>query len=294
MAIFNRQTVARLIKTNALRKGLLGGHPLWRAVWVAQLLRKGWSRISKGGEAPVTFSEPLSEGTAWTLVHVPEDSKRGRGDGRKFVVGPKRARPRATALAGPALSAVGAKILEAPSAERINAILGQDVVADPPLSRGAQRRLARAEKRRAKATAKAAKAQAKVDAAASKADARAAATQAKADAKAAAAQAKLDAKAAAAQAKLDAKAKKQAERADAKAAKAQARAETSRRAAKRATKSDAKAAKRATKSDAKAAKRAAKSDAKGNAKAAKRQAKAAESTMSEPVVQAHDQVDGAP
>ena len=123
MALINRQTIIRLIRTNALRKGLFGGHPLWRAVWVFQLLRKGWNRISKGGEAPVTFSEPITEGTAWTLVHVPENSKRGRGDGRQLVVGPKRARPRATALAGPALSAVGAKILEAPSAQRILSLI---------------------------------------------------------------------------------------------------------------------------------------------------------------------------
>ena len=56
MAIFNKQTALRLIKSNALRKGLLGGHPLWRAIWVANLLRQGWSRISKGGEAPVSYT----------------------------------------------------------------------------------------------------------------------------------------------------------------------------------------------------------------------------------------------
>ena len=266
MAIFNKQTAIRLIKSNALRKGLLGGHPLWRAIWVFNLLRSGWARISKGGEAPVTFSEPLGEGTAWTLVHVPEDSKRGRGDGRKLVVGPKRARPRATALVGPALSAVGAKILEEPSAERINAILGEEVVSDAPLSRGARRKVAKADKRTAKSEAKAAKAQAKADEAAAR-------VQAKADA----ATAKVQAKDAKVQARLDAKAAKSARQAEAKAAKAQAKADT--KAAKSAQQAEAKAAKAQAKADTKAAKAAeaqAKAGAKAqaSARAAKRDAKA--------------------
>lgn len=276
MAIINRQTIARLVKTNALRKGLLGGHPLWRAVWVLQLLRSGWSRISKGGEAPVTFSEPLAEGTAWTLVHVPENSKRGRGDGRQLLVGPKRARPRATALAGPALSAVGSKILEAPSAERINAILGENVVSDPPLSRRARRKAARADKRSAKAAAKAAKAQSKADAAAAKA-------QAKVDAADAKVQARRDAKAAKVQARSDAAAAK----ADAKAAKAQARSHE--KAAKKARKH----AKRTKPSE--PSRRQVNKQAKADKRAAKAESKAVvRSEAAEQILDALDEIDVAP
>lgn len=244
MAIINRQTISRLVKTNALRKGLLGGSPLWRAIWVAQFLRKGWSKVSKGGEAPVTFSEPLTEGQAWTLVHVPEESARGRGEGRRLLVGPKRRLPRATAIAGPALSAAGAKILEAPSAERINAILGENVVSDLPLSRRARRAAKRDAKRSAKANAKTAKAHAKTAERKVKADRKVAAAEATADAKTAKHTAKASAKTAAANAKADAKETKRKAKADSKVAAAQVKSEA--KAAKRSAKADAKVAKSQT------------------------------------------------
>ncbi len=218
MALVNKATAARLIRSNALRKGLLGGSPFWRAVWLFSFLRRRWNKVSKGGEAPITFTEPLKEGQAWALVHVPEDSARGRGEGRKMLVGPRRARPRATALAGPALSAIGAKILEAPSAERVNQILGESVVEDAPPSRAQRRASRKAEKAAAKAEAAAAKVIAKDDATAARAQAKADAAAAKAAEKSSNAQAKADArdvkaaeKAAKAQARVDAReAKKQA------------------------------------------------------------------------------------
>ena len=293
MALINKATIVRLIKTNALRKGLLGGHPLWRAIWVFQLLRKGWSKISKKGEAPITFSESIDEGTAWTLVHVPEDSTKGRGEGRKLLVGPKRARPRATALAGPALSTIGAKILEAPSAERINAILGEEVVQDAEPSRRAKRAAKKLSKQEAKtaakldkaqikivkaddkALAKATKQQAKVDAVVAKADAKDAAKIAKQQAKVDALAAKADAKAATQKAKADAQASKLEARAAATSAKAEAKAAKSSAAAEaKAAKAEAKAAKsRAAKAEAKAAKKAEAKAAKS--RAVKAEAKAA-------------------
>ena len=273
MALLNKATVARLIRSNALRKGLLGGSPFWRAVWVVSFLRRRWNKVSKGGEAPITFTEPLKEGEAWTLVHVPEDSARGRGEGRKLVLGPRRARPRATALAGPALSAIGAKILEAPSAERINQILGETVVEDPPPSRAQIRATKKAQKVQAKADAAAAKADAKDAAARARNRARIEAEASKAAAKAAKAQVKVDKrdakaanKAAAAQAKVDKRDAKAANKAaaaqaktDAKEASAAAKAaEAERKAAERAARS--RKAKKAAKAEARAAKNAAASE----------------------------------
>lgn len=242
MALVNKATIARLIRSNALRKGLLGGSPFWRAVWLFSFLRRRWNKVSKGGEAPITFTEPLEEGQAWALVHVPEDSARGRGEGRKMLLGPRRARPRATALAGPALSAIGAKILEAPSAERINQILGETVVEDPEPSRAQRRAARKAEKASAKADAAAAKAMAKDNAAAARAQAKADAAAAKAAEKAASAQAKVDArdakaaeKAAKAQAKVDARnAKTQAKQDRAAAERAAKAAAADRKAAEKA------------------------------------------------------------
>lgn len=142
---------------NATRKGLLGGSPMWRAVWVLLSVRKGWSKVSKSGEAPVTFTEPLREGEAWTIVHVPEESKRGRGEGRKLGIGPKRKPPRATAIAPPALAEIGKRIIEAPSAARVNEILGTDLVSDPEPSRYAKRQEKKSAKSEKRAAAKSAK-----------------------------------------------------------------------------------------------------------------------------------------
>lgn len=146
-----RSSIKRVVRRNALRKGLVGGSTPWRAVWVLLTVRKGWSKVSKSGEAPITFTESLREGEAWTIVHVPEQSKRGRGEGRKMLVGPRRKPPRATAIAPPALASIGTRILEAPSAERVNQILGRDLVSDPEPSRYAKRAAAKGVRRTEKA-----------------------------------------------------------------------------------------------------------------------------------------------
>jgi len=234
--------IKRMVRTNALRKGLLGGSPFWRVIWGAQLLLKGWNKVSKSGDAPIEFNEPLEEGQVWALVHEPEQSKRGRGEGRKLVVGPKRKPPRANVMTGTALATVGKKILEAPSAERINEILGVDAVTAPPLSRSQKRQAKRDAKmaaKKAKANAKAAVKSAKVDAKLAskveKADAKQAVKTARSDAKEAVRTAKSDAKAAAKTAKSDAKAAAKTAKSDAKAA-ARATAKADRKTTKRADK----------------------------------------------------------
>ena len=240
--------IERTLKRNALRKGLLGGSPLWRAVWAGQLLLKGWGKISKGGEAPITFDESIGEGEAWAIVHEPEQSRKGRGEGRTLLIGPKRTAPRANVMTGTALGTIGKRILEAPSAERINEILGANVVEEPPPSRSQRRAARKADRARAKSDHRTEKRDVKT--------AKAAAKTAQADAKAAAKTAKSDAKAAA---KSDAKAAKADAKSAAKTAKAAAK--TAQADAKTA-KSDAKAAAKTAKSDAKAAAKSANSDAK--------------------------------
>ena len=148
--------IKRLVKARALRQGLLGGSPIWRAVWVSQFLYKQFSKVSKGGDPPVSFDEPLKEGEVWAVVHEPEKTKKGRGEGRKFLIGPKRKPKRANSMTGLALGVMGEKILSAPSPERINQILGEDVF-EPP-------KPTRAELREAKKATKEAKKLRKVDA----------------------------------------------------------------------------------------------------------------------------------
>lgn len=140
----------RLVKSKALRKGLLGGNLFWRGVYGYLTFRKMWSHISKRGDAPIVFGEKIAEGEAWALVHVPEASRRGRGEGRKLLIGPKRKPPHANALVPVAMQYVGRKIVAAPDAERINEILGERIVSDPKPTR----RKLRQAKREAKKTAK--------------------------------------------------------------------------------------------------------------------------------------------
>ncbi len=143
---FRRGYLKRVISMNALRKGLIGGSPMWRTIWVLGIVRRFWSKVSKKGEAPIEFSESLAEGEAWTLVHIPEKSRRGRGEGRKALIGPRRTPPRANEAASEGLAAMGRRILAAPDPARINQIIGADVVADPEPTRRERRQLRRAEK----------------------------------------------------------------------------------------------------------------------------------------------------
>lgn len=143
----------RLIKARALRRGLLGGNLFWRGVYGFLTFRKMWSHISKRGVGPVVLSERIGEGSAWAVVHVPEDSRRGRGEGRKFLIGPKRKPPHATALVPAALQFAGRKIIAAPDAERINELLGERVVKEPEPSRRQVRKAKRAAKKSAKSAA---------------------------------------------------------------------------------------------------------------------------------------------
>ena len=110
-----RSRVKRLIRVRAVRRGLFGGNPFWRVVWFLGTARKLWSRVSKSGEAPVVFSEDLPEGEAYVVSHAPELSRRGRGEGRKFVIGPRRKPPHITAAAAGAAYAAARKALETPS-----------------------------------------------------------------------------------------------------------------------------------------------------------------------------------
>lgn len=177
MAIVKTSTIKRLLKARALREGLLGGSPFWRVVWLSQVAYKQFSKVSKGGDPPVVFDEPLKEGEVWAVVHEPEKTKKGRGEGRRLLVGPRRKKKRANTMTGLALGVVGQKILEAPSAERINQILGEDVFDPPPLTRAQKRSAKKSSKAQAKLEkegAKLAKQDAKVARRAVEQDARAA------------------------------------------------------------------------------------------------------------------------
>ena len=108
-------TAKRMVRTNALRRGLLGGSPFWRAIWFVGVARRLWSRVSKSGEAPIEFSEDLPEGEVYVISHLPERSRRGRGEGRRYVIGPRRKRPHITSIAASAAYAAARRALESSS-----------------------------------------------------------------------------------------------------------------------------------------------------------------------------------
>jgi hypothetical protein len=105
----------RMIAANALRKGLLGGSPLWRFVWFVGLFQRLWSRVSKSGDAPVVFSQDLPEGEVIVISHSPERSRRGRGEGRTYLIGPKRRPPRISSAAAGVAYAAAKKAIESSS-----------------------------------------------------------------------------------------------------------------------------------------------------------------------------------
>lgn len=109
-----RPMVKRIIARNALRRGLLGGSPLWRFVWFFGQARRMWSKVSKSGEAPVMYSEDLPEGEVIVISHSPERSRRGRGEGRRYIIGPRRKRPHISSVAASAAYAAARAAIEAP------------------------------------------------------------------------------------------------------------------------------------------------------------------------------------
>lgn len=107
-----RPLVKRIIARNALRRGLFGGSPFWRFIWIVGLARRLWGKVSKSGDAPIVYSEDLPEGEVVVISHSPEKSRRGRGEGRRYVIGPKRNRPRISSLAASAAYAAARNALE--------------------------------------------------------------------------------------------------------------------------------------------------------------------------------------
>jgi len=63
-------SVRRAIRRNSLRRGLLGGEPLWRAVFVVRQLARWSSKAAKRDEMPVRFSQRLRPGDGIAITHL--------------------------------------------------------------------------------------------------------------------------------------------------------------------------------------------------------------------------------
>lgn len=67
-----RRWIMRTIRFRATRRGLLGGHPGWLAVFGLLTLSRQWNKVSKRGDGPVVFRERLEPGQSFAIVHLPE------------------------------------------------------------------------------------------------------------------------------------------------------------------------------------------------------------------------------
>ena len=71
----------RYIRTNALRRGLLGGSRPWLAIFVLGLLRRQMGKVTKRGEMPLVLSEALEPGQALLITHLAPKRRGRRGRG---------------------------------------------------------------------------------------------------------------------------------------------------------------------------------------------------------------------
>jgi hypothetical protein len=61
--------VRRYIRTNAIRRGLLGRERLWTTIFVLGLAGRQLNKVLKRGDAPVLFSEKLKPGESFVITH---------------------------------------------------------------------------------------------------------------------------------------------------------------------------------------------------------------------------------
>ena len=66
----------RMLRTNAIQKGLFGGNRFWTGVLVAGLAGRQVNKVLKRGEMPIRFSERLEPGQSFVITHLPDASSR--------------------------------------------------------------------------------------------------------------------------------------------------------------------------------------------------------------------------
>lgn len=78
----NRAALKRLIRFNALRRGLLGGSKFWLTIFVGGWLRKRVQSFTKGGEMPIQFSEKLKVGESYEIRHMAPAKRRRKSSAK--------------------------------------------------------------------------------------------------------------------------------------------------------------------------------------------------------------------
>lgn len=62
--------VKRTIRMNSIRKGLLGGSRFWLTVFALGYVSRWSGKVTKRGEMPIRFSEPLKPGEQIVIAHT--------------------------------------------------------------------------------------------------------------------------------------------------------------------------------------------------------------------------------
>lgn len=58
------------IRRNGIRRGLVGGEPLWQLVFLVSQLAVWVRRAAKRGEKPIRFSHRLQPGEGFSIRHL--------------------------------------------------------------------------------------------------------------------------------------------------------------------------------------------------------------------------------
>lgn len=74
---FGPAFVKRSIRTNSVRKGLLGGSRFWLVIFGLRHVARWSGKVTKRGEMPIRFSEPLQPGEQLVIRHTTD--QRGPG-----------------------------------------------------------------------------------------------------------------------------------------------------------------------------------------------------------------------
>jgi len=67
---FGPNYVKRTVRMNGIRKGLLGGSRFWLAVFGLGYVARWSAKVTKWGEMPIRFSEPLAPGEEVVIRHT--------------------------------------------------------------------------------------------------------------------------------------------------------------------------------------------------------------------------------
>ncbi len=67
---FGRAYVSRTIRFNSIRRGLIGGSKFWLAVFSARFVGARIQGMTKRGDKPIRFSEPLAVGEKLVISHI--------------------------------------------------------------------------------------------------------------------------------------------------------------------------------------------------------------------------------